>query len=121
MEGSAGKAPGDERTLEMRVAELEDKLAKIYLSEEQLAAGYAAPAATPPSAMAAPVAMAACVMAAPVVMAACVMAAPVAMAPCVMVTAPCMHVMKYCTPCGHDRGGHQPQIQFGFPFSGLGF
>jgi hypothetical protein len=38
-----GKAKAEAKTLEMRVAELEDKLAKLTLSEEQLKALQAAP------------------------------------------------------------------------------
>jgi hypothetical protein len=38
-----GKAKSEGKTLEMRVAELEDKLAKLTLSEEQLKALRAAP------------------------------------------------------------------------------
>ena len=34
------KSPDQPKTLEMRVAELEDKLAKIYITEEELKAYY---------------------------------------------------------------------------------
>jgi hypothetical protein len=49
VQSSGGTGESAERTLEMRVAELEDKLAKIQLAEEQLtaAAGMAARPAEP--------------------------------------------------------------------------